>query len=171
MPLHPFLVHFVIAFFTVSLLFELLALKTGNKTHQTLGYLLLIIAAVSVIPAVISGLIEKSKITIPAEANVVFNWHETTAFITASIILFLSLWRIALKNQLTRKLKFIYLTVAFTGLISLYIGAYHGGLLVYRHGIGIRSQRISPAEPASFQPEMKKSRENSLFYPPEDSLK
>ena len=169
LPLHPFLVHFVIALFTISVLLDVLGfLSARDKFHFT-AWINLLGAGIAVLLAVGSGLLEESQITIPDLAKDTFDSHKTTAFITAVIILFLVFWRLGLKNRLNRSQKWLYILIALVGLVSLYIGAYQGGKLVYKHGLGIRTDRIeSGASPQIEQNSNLPSQEN-LFYAPKDT--
>jgi hypothetical protein len=74
-----------------------------------------------------------------------------------------------LRNQFTRKFNLLYLSIALAGLISLYVGAYNGGKLVYQFSIGIRSEPKITV-PGRQQPKTDGPSEKDLFYPPEDSL-
>jgi len=169
-PIHPFIVHFVVASVTISMLFDLVGVVTRKREYERFGFILLILSGVSVILAIVSGLVEENSIEIPAEAISTFEAHETIAFITAILILIQMLWRIGIKNKLQGNMRILFMIMVVAGLISVYIGAYLGGQLVYRYGTGIRTVEPLSGEQAPESPINKKLSEDYLFFPEEDSL-
>jgi uncharacterized membrane protein len=164
------MVHFVIALFTISVLLDVLGfLSTRDKFHFA-AWINLLGAGIAVILAVSSGLLEESRINIPESAKESFDTHENTAFITAVIILFLVFWRLGLKNRLNRNQKWLYILIASIGLVSLYVGAYQGGRLVYQHGLGIGNSRIESREIPPDNESTNRPSSDDLFYPPKDTV-
>jgi uncharacterized membrane protein len=170
LPLHPFIVHFVIALFTFSVLLDVLGFLRSRDRYHFAAWINLLGAGIAVLFAIGSGLLEESQITIPAFAKKSYEIHETTAFITAAIIIFLIFWRIGLKNQFQRKKKILYLVISVIGLTSLYIGAYHGGKLIYHYGTGIRPFQVIE-EPGLQDDQLENgSSQDDIFYAPNDTL-
>ena len=170
MPLHPFLVHFVIALFIVSIVLDFAGWILKNEKLLLTGWINLILTALAVLPAIFSGLWEKNRLDFSTPVLHTLDTHQTLAFISAGIILALFFWRLGMKGQLVEKVKILYWIISLTGLISLLSGAYYGGKLVYQYGVGVRSE-ICPKESShqndtnpNFPPQ------DSLFYPGHDSL-
>ena len=135
-PLHPAIVHFVIALFPISILLDILGLLTSRNKFHFAAWINLLCAGIAVLLAVGSGIVEENRVTIPDMADRSFEIHETAAFISASVIISLILWRTRFRNILPKKIRIYYLSIALVGIISLFIGTYHGGMLVYRYRIG-----------------------------------
>ena len=132
--IHPAIVHFPIAFITLAYFFQLLSIIIPRKIPKNLNLWVLIPAAISTLPSVISGQNAKKKLTnICNEAQKTLDAHEIFANITTWSILLLSIiWvYITLKgfsNSNTEKLFFAFLTLIF---ISVLITGYLGGQLVH----------------------------------------
>ena len=132
--IHPAIVHFPIAFITLAYFFQLLSIIVPSKLPKHLNLWVLIPAALSTLPAVLSGQSAKNKLTdICIEAQNTLYKHELFANITTWSILILSIiWiYITLKgfsNSNTEKLLFAFLTLIF---ISVLITGYLGGQLVH----------------------------------------
>jgi len=170
MPIHPFVVHFVIALFPVSVLLDTLGWLIRNEKLHFAAWINLIGAGIGLIFAIISGLWEKSHIFITSESGRILEVHETLAFISACIIIPLALWRSGKKVIILKKCWPIYLLISFVGISTVLTGALYGGKLVYHHEIGIRV--INRPRGTSTDPEspLHKPRDNS-FYPSPDSTK
>ncbi|MBN2366606.1 MAG: DUF2231 domain-containing protein [Calditrichaeota bacterium] len=138
-PLHPSLVHFAVALFPLSVIFDILGILTGNQKYLTAARLNLAVSALFVLAAVGSGLLEKSRLQVPISAASTFEIHETLAFIIAGSVIGLFFWRFSMKNADWTKFKYLYLALAFTTMLILLTGSYYGGKLVYKFGVGVRS--------------------------------
>jgi uncharacterized membrane protein len=160
----------VIGLYLVSLVFDLLGIITRKKEYVTFAFIMLIFSGISVLFALASGVLEEYTIIIPQAAESTFETHETLAFVTASLILLQVFWRIGLKNRLQGKTRMIFLALAIAGLISLFIGTYLGGKLVYRYGTGIRYEEPVSGKPTPEPTDAKKKSKDDLFYPAKDSL-
>ena len=138
-PLHPAIVHFVIALFTFSIILDIFGLLTSRDKFHYAAWVNLQVAGIAALLAIGSGLVEENRVTIPKFAIKSFEIHETTAFITASIVMILIFWRIRFRSVLPKKIRIFYLAIALFGTISLHIGTYYGTKLVYRYRIGPES--------------------------------
>ena len=164
------MVHFVIALFVASIILDILGWLTRKEKFHFAAWINLILAAIAVLLALFSGLWEKGRINLPSEAVQTFEIHETLAFLSASIIISLFLWRAGMKGRVLKKVKTVYLMVSLAGFCTVLSGAFYGGILVYQHAAGIRLQ-ISQEEPSReiITPPTFPPRDN-LFYPAPDSI-
>ncbi|MEJ2634207.1 MAG: DUF2231 domain-containing protein [Calditrichia bacterium] len=161
--LHPAVVHFAIALFLVSLLFDVIGDLIGNNKFHSAAWLNLIFAGIAAVAAVLSGLWAKSRAFIPPEARDTLNVHQLMAFFIAGVILILLFWRINAKGLLPAKGKAFYYLISLVGLGLLIIGAYHGGKLVYHYGVGVRSTVEQPKIPE--KPQKNRQRPGDEFVP------
>jgi uncharacterized membrane protein len=169
MPIHPFIIHFVIAFYTISFILDITGKLFAKKDFESVGYMMLILSGISVILAVASGLWEESRIIIPQEALSTFETHENLAFIISAIILVQVLWRIGIKNRFLTKTWWLYLISVAVGMICLYLTAFNGGKLVYQYGTGLRLEQSSPQRPTEEPVHPGKVPTDDMFYPEKDS--
>ena len=132
--IHPIIVHFPIAFITLAYVFQVITIIIPNKVPKNLNLWVLIPAALSTLPAVISGQNSKKDLeNICLEAQNTLKNHELFANITTWSILLLSLiWIfITLKdyaNLRVQKLLCAFLSLVF---ISVVITGFLGGQLTH----------------------------------------
>lgn len=134
MDLHPFLVHFPIAFISLLYIFQIFIVLIPNTIPKHLNLWILIPSTISTIPTMISGQkTEKLLDTLCPEAIEALHYHKIFANITVwGLILLSFIWiYITLKNKATKefqKLMLAFLTILF---ISVTITGYLGGQLVH----------------------------------------
>jgi len=134
MDLHPFLVHFPIAFISLLYIFQIFTVLIPNTIPKHLNLWILIPSTISTIPTMISGQkTEKLLDTLCPEAIEALHYHKIFANITVwGLILLSFIWiYITLKNKATKefqKLMLAFLTILF---ISVTITGYLGGQLVH----------------------------------------
>ena len=137
--IHPILVHFTIALFSMSVLFDVLAKLTKKQGLHSAAWYNLVFASLSVIATVIFGLIAEARAPHTDAGHALLKTHETLGFIVMGIILILVIWRIILKGKLPLKGLVVYLSVAILGVGLMFVGGYYGGEMVYTHGYGVKS--------------------------------
>ena len=133
---HPFLVHFPVALLTIALAFDLLGILLSREELSKVGWWAQLTGTISIAAAVISGLVAKSQAAISSQAAVTFDIHQQMAFLTAAAFTTLLLWRIGMRMNIDPVRRGLYLTLFAAGLACLWVGAWYGGELVYRFGIG-----------------------------------
>ena len=132
--LHPAIVHFPIAFIVLSFTFQLFTIVIPKKVPDNLTLWVLIPAAFSTIPTVITGQSMKNKINnMCIEAQKSLEIHEVFANITTwGTLLICIIWifiTLSKKNNRgAQTLLFAFLTILF---VSVMIAGFYGGLLVH----------------------------------------
>jgi uncharacterized membrane protein len=161
LPIHPVVVHFTIALFSISILFDLIGTITENDKWHQAGWYNLIFAGVASLLSILTGLIDSNHLQLQAEAARTLDNHKTSAFIISAIILGCLFWRIALKGYFPSQQKLIYYGISLIGFLVLVYGSYQGGKLVYRYGVGVHS---------SSTPEklLEEKTDKPKFRPPDD---
>lgn len=137
--IHPILVHFTIALFSLSALFDILGKLTNKEGFYSAAWYNLLFASLSVIATVVFGVIAKSRAPHNDAGHELLQTHETIGYIVMGIIIMLAIWRIILKGKLPVKGLAIYFIVAILGVGLMFVGGYYGGEMVYTHGYGVKA--------------------------------
>ncbi len=147
---HPRFVHFAIALLSVSLLCEIIWRITKKELFREIAEWNLIFAGAGVAMTFITGLIAEDAVTISGAAKETFENHETLGWITFIITGFLLVWRLYKNGEWYRKFATLFLIVYIAAFLSVSIGGYLGGKLVYTYGVGVGSGKSAtiPATPA-----------------------
>jgi uncharacterized membrane protein len=140
---HPVLVHFTIALFSLSVLFDILGKLTKLEGFRSAAWFNLIFASLSVIATVIFGLIAESRAPHTDAGHELLETHETIGFIVLGIIFILTIWRIILKSKLPVKGLAIYFVFSVLGVGLMFVGGYYGGEMVYTHGYGVKAAMLT----------------------------
>ena len=161
LPIHPVTVHFTIALFTISILFDLIGMITRNEKWYQAGWYNLIFAGVASLFSILTGLIDSNQLQLQGEAAMTLETHKTVAFIISAIILGCLFWRITRRGKFPHQNKLIYFAVSLIGILVLIYGSYQGGKLVYQYGVGVQS-------PISSEKQMEEDSKNPVLKPPDD---
>ncbi len=138
--IHPLIIHFPIALFTVYSLFEIISLYVKEKNFERVSLILLGLGILFSVWAVMTGdkAFETVRNVLTAEQLKVLENHEFYATVTMfyyAALLFIKFF-LAVKNKTGGLIKYIYLTMVFIGNIFIYLTGYYGGQLVFNYGIG-----------------------------------
>jgi uncharacterized membrane protein len=138
--IHPFLVHFPVALLTTALAFDLLGMFLARQELEKAGWWAQLVGSVGIAAAVISGLVAKSEAVISTQAAGTFEIHQQIAFVSAGAFTALLLWRVGMRTRIEPRRRALYLALFVAALTCLWIGAWYGGELVYRFGIGFSTR-------------------------------
>jgi len=138
MPLHPRLVHFPIALLLIGTLAALwyawrepLWLKNWGRLSLTAGWLL-------TIPALITGLIDKSRLATGSPPAQLADQH-TTGIFAMWILYGLALyWRIRWRSHMDTQRRWLWTGMLILASGVLLLASHWGGKLVYELGVGVR---------------------------------
>jgi len=122
----------------MSFLFEIFGWIAKNDTLKAIGWWNLLFAALASIGSYLTGLFIAKVGPHPADAYGLISTHETLGMVTMAIIVILFLWRTTVGDIVTDKLKAVYLSITFAGLVLLFFTGYTGGQLVFSHGVGVK---------------------------------
>lgn len=130
-PLHPILVSFPIAFFTGTLLFDVLSVLKDNASYRQTGGLLEIAGLIAALVAAVPGLIDYFYTVPPASSG------KKRATLHGLINLLLIII-FAVAYLLRHKVSFVVVIgLEFAGFVLMGISGWLGGTLVYRNQIGV----------------------------------
>lgn len=133
-PIHPAIVHFPIACWTLATLGDVASIWLGERAWWASG-LLLTIGTLSAVVAMIAGVFELSKIDEQSQGARVADTHMHLAFVTWTLYAVSLLLRLD-KFHLTAP-GFIETSLSGLGLIALFATGWFGGKLVYEHRVGV----------------------------------
>lgn len=138
---HPIFVHFSVALLTVSVvLFVLSKVITNWRVEDQLiatAYWNLWIGAAVSIGTVIAGWVAFNSVDHDTPSHVVMLEHRTWAFATFGAVLVLSVWAV-LQYRAHKAPTWLFL-ISLLVMQGLVLGtAWHGGELVYAHGLGVK---------------------------------
>ncbi len=140
---HPLLVHFPIALISVSAVFHLatsLLFKQARLAAQcaVLAHGTLWLAALSVLPTVLFGWLASNTVNHDEASHAAMLLHRNWALASALLMLILAAWdaKRHLVDALPKRGQVAVVLFAW-GLVAS--TAWHGGELVYRHGLGVMS--------------------------------
>ena len=148
--LHPLMVHFPIALISLSAFFHLGALVVRNKpdcaTHcAVLAHTTLWLGAIAAIPTVLFGWQAFNSVSHDDASHAAMLVHRSWALSTLAVLAVLAIW-----DAWRSKVKAIpvwWFAAAVIGAWAMVaITAWHGGELVYRHGLGVMSLPASEVD-------------------------
>lgn len=134
--LHPMLVHFPIALFFSSLIFEIFSLLFRKEhLHQT-SFNLFVFAIICTPFALLTGFREAQELHLKHH---VLDIHQTFAYATfiSSLCGLLILWYIRKKNQPAFRKLFLVILICVACCVS--VTAYNGGRMVYEYAVGVET--------------------------------
>lgn len=144
--LHPFFVHFPIAFFLLYCILELVTLHQKDKSFEKFIIILLISGVVFAMASVLSGnqaAYFLRNINFQNHINELVNSHENFATISVWFFVLITVLRIYLivKKKFNYKWKIIYIGFALIGAYLVFQTGKLGGELVHKHGINLEIQK------------------------------
>lgn len=140
--LHPLAVHFPIALVTLSAAFHVLAAAIrGNplsRNFSILAHSLLWLGALSLLPTVFLGWQAYNSVTHDDASHAAMLIHRNWALGTSIVLIILACWDVWRNKVDSPSAWWVVITVIGAwGMVT--ITAWHGGELVYRHGLGVMS--------------------------------
>lgn len=144
--LHPFFVHFPIAFFSLYFVIEVVTVFQKDNSFEKFIIILLISGVVFAMASVLSGnqaayLLRNNYFQ--NHINELVNAHENFATMTVWFFVLITAIRIYLivKKKFNYKWKIIYIGLALIGAYLVFQTGKLGGELVHKHGINLEIQK------------------------------
>ncbi len=138
MPLHPRLVHFPIALLVLGTIAALWYAWRQPPWLKDWGRLSLFTGWVLTIPALITGLIDKSKLTADSPAAQLADRH-TTAIFAMWILYGLALyWQMRWGREMNDRQRWQWTALLLAATAVLLLAGHWGGQLVYELGVGVQ---------------------------------
>ncbi|HJW47255.1 MAG TPA: DUF2231 domain-containing protein [Lysobacter sp.] len=141
-PLHPALVHFPIACWSLATAADAVSLFWGEPAWKFAG-LLLAIGTVAAIATMLAGFVELMKVDADSPAMRVANRHMLLAVIAWSC--YAASLFLRLEGTTLREPGPVALGLSALGFAALCVTGWLGGTLVYEHGVGTRKTALRNA--------------------------
>lgn len=136
-PIHPIIVHFVIAMVFFSFLCDVVGYFTRNHRLFEVSFWNLLVASISIFLAVIFGQFEASLAQSYDAVKPVLNAHTITGWSLSALLVAITVWRFTIRNRDPLKVPPAYLGVA-TGLSCLVLfQTVLGSRLVWVYGLHV----------------------------------
>lgn len=136
---HPLIVHFPIALLTIAVLFELLSRFLQREDFSRIGWWMQLSGTIGIALAVLSGIFAQDTVTIAPLARPYFEMHQQMTFAASGLFAALLFWRIASKSRVPERYAALYLVLLACSVAVLWAGAWYGGEMVFRFGVGLRT--------------------------------
>lgn len=133
-PLHPALVHFPVACWSLAVAADFAGLWLGETAWRWSGGLLAVGCAMA-LAAMLAGLMELPRVPEGAAMQTAY-WHMGAMLLACTAFLVRLLWRLEDWRPLEPDAVSLLLDTA--GFFCLAAGGWLGGRLVYHHGVGRR---------------------------------
>ena len=135
---HPILTHFPIVFLTTGLVCDVMSVLLNKTELERAGAWGQLLGALGLAATVVSGMFARVAVEASESARNAISSHEQVAFVAAALTAFLLLWRTASRLKLPVNHKSTFLLLSLASVVALWFGAWLGGELVYRFGIGVQ---------------------------------
>ncbi|HEY8291535.1 MAG TPA: DUF2231 domain-containing protein [Thermomicrobiales bacterium] len=143
-PTHPAVVHFPLALYPATLLFDLLAFTRSDPSVYTHGAFILIVAAsIAAVGAMITGFAQLPEIPPGSPVWKTAMLHMSVQMIAGSIFLVSLLLRLRHVDDVHPPIAAVVCAVIGTG--ALFYGGWLGGHMVFSHGVGVEREDDAPA--------------------------
>lgn len=136
-PLHPIIVHFVIAMVFFSFFCDVIGYFTRNVKMLEVSFWNLFVASVSIFLAIIVGQFEAGLAQPYEAARPVLNLHTLIGWSLAGIIVAITAWRLVIRMRKAKKIPPAYLGVATILIFLVTFQVYLGTRLVWVYGLHI----------------------------------
>jgi uncharacterized membrane protein len=147
-PLHPALVHFPVACWTLATVGDFASLLCGEAAWRPAG-LLLAAGTLLAVPAMLAGMLELAQV--PSGSDAIKDVYRHMAAMLLAFTLFLLALVLRLDHLHLAAPGAAALALDAAGFLAVAVGGWLGGKLVYQHGIGgnrsARSQALTHASP------------------------
>ncbi len=133
-PLHPALVHFPVACWSLSTFGDLASLALRDDRVWLVSGVLLVLGLVTALAAMTAGLYELMKIKEETPAMEIANWH--MYLVVAAWVLYGAALYLRLNGTALMPPDHIAIGLSVSGFVLLCVAGWLGGTLVYGYGIG-----------------------------------
>lgn len=141
---HPAIIHFPIALLTAAVLFELLARILKREDFSRIGWWMQLSGTLGLVLAVVSGILAQETVSIAPIARPYFAMHQQLTFAASGLFALLFFWRISYRSVVPARYAALYLMLFVCSVAVLWAGAWYGGELVYRFGVGLKTIKGIP---------------------------
>lgn len=136
-PIHPIVVHFVIAMVLFSFICDVIGYLRRNSPLLEVGFWNLFVAALAIFVAVIFGQFEAGLANVYEAVQPVLNFHTVLGWSLSAIVVAITAWRFVIRLRHPSKIPPAYLGVAAFLVCLVSLQTYLGTRLVWVYGLHI----------------------------------
>jgi uncharacterized membrane protein len=137
-PLHPVIVHFVIAMVAFSFVCDALGYFTSNSRLFEVSFWNMLVASTAVFFAVIAGQFEAGIAPTYSAVEAVLTHHQLLGWSMSALIVIATAWRFVLRSRSLFKISPAYLGVSAFLITLLGLQVYLGSQLVWQYGLHVK---------------------------------
>jgi uncharacterized membrane protein len=134
-PIHPILIVFPLGLFAMAVIFDIIALVTGNPNLSVAAYYMIGAGIIAGLLAAVFGLIDWTGINPGERARTIGAWHGLGNVVV--VVLFAISWWLRKSNPTAPTGG--ALTASYIGVLLGLVTGWLGGELVFRHGVGVEA--------------------------------
>ena len=142
--LHPLLVHFPVALVTLAAVFHVAAAAMRNRTCAALAHTMLWLGALAALPTALLGWQAFNSVNHDEAGHVAMLVHRAWAVSTLAVLALLAGWD-AWRNKVETIPNWWFTGATLGAWAMVAVTAWHGGELVYRHGLGVMALPVAEA--------------------------
>ncbi len=149
-PIHPIVVHFVIAMVLFSFFCDVVGYFSHNVRLLEVGFWNIFVAAIAIFVAIIFGQFEAGLAQIYPAVQSTLNFHTVMGWSLGAIVAAITAWRFVIRNRNPLKIPAAYLGVATFLVCLVLLQVYLGSKLFWVYGLHVEpvveamKQGISP---------------------------
>ncbi len=136
-PIHPIVVHFVIAMVLFSFLCDLLGYFTRRHSLFEVSFWNLFVATIAIFVAILFGQFEAGLANVYPVVKPTLNFHTVTGWSLSAILVAITAWRFVIRNRDPLKVPPAYLGVATFLSCLVVLQTYLGTQLVWVYGLHV----------------------------------
>lgn len=136
-PLHPIIVHFIIAMVFFAFCCDVIGYLTRNHRLFEVSFWNMLVAAIAIFFAVIFGQFEAALAQPYPLAQPVLNLHTIMGWSLAAIVVAITAWRLVIRTRNPLKIPAVYLGVATFLICLVSLQVYLGSKLVWVYGLHV----------------------------------
>ncbi len=134
---HAIVVDFAVALLVTSFVCDLIAATVEERDLRVVAWWTLQFGTLAAVFALLSGFAAAQGVTGDDHLTRTLLNHRNLAIVTLACFVACLVWRGALRGSLPQRYQGLYWALAVLGTVALILTGYHGGILVFRLGVGV----------------------------------
>jgi len=134
---HAIVVDFAVALLVTSFVCDLIAATVEERDLRVVAWWTLQFGTLAAVFALLSGFAAAQGVTGDDHLTRTLLNHRNLAIVTLACFVACLVWRGALRGSLPQRYQGLYWALASLGTVALILTGYHGGILVFRLGVGV----------------------------------
>ncbi len=134
---HAIVVDFAVALLVTSFVCDLIAATVEERDLRVVAWWTLQFGTLAAVFALLSGFAAAQGVTGDDHLTRTLLNHRNLAIVTLACFVACLVWRGALRGSLPQRYQGLYWALAGLGTVALILTGYHGGILVFRLGVGV----------------------------------